>query len=1086
MTKKVLTYSFAAAALLSGCADDFQNYEAAQVEGGKGKLVEAGLIGGSVLNGTDTRAYSPKGKFVWMPEQIDPSTGVVIDGRQEIGLCWTGVNTENPDFGAIKTVGENVYTNYKFVHTGWMFKDAVNVERDECKNYLLNGAYFQGEAPSGAKVALFEGTYTGSTYSKRWNGYYYGAQEGKYGTGANDKLNLGAGVFKTENSSVFEGQYIVYFPYTDKFTKGAIIASQPESFNIDCGDDKYATYSKYAFLAGVQGHYGGGNSQSSFNTGIYSSSVTIAVQRSKEGYFDKEIKRVILYSKDNGIVYETGISAASIVSAKNPDGTYDMTKVTTVGEPKKTNAIFADLTNTTVPTPGYHEIRFQGNEVHDLITIPVLPQTTDLSVILVDTDEKTYKYEAETKSYDLKAGGNQRIVVKAKEETDFTATYYAVNEVSFADALKKVNAAAANTHNRITLLCDIKMISDNDTEYSTSNTVHADKNLTIQADASSSDARLIVTSGTTRDFTVNSDYYFNINVPVLVEGFGCCSDTRGTLNIYPTSKAWNDVAKLTFNSDVINYGITNINFDAANEVINFNGKVINGWDDEYVRKTTRYSYGTWQRKKAGGVLTVNNANSNENVVKLYLNGGIENDATVNFGSASTPALASADALGKRTLRVTTKNIVNAGKKKNGVSTASSAADVPGGLLEINNNVLVTVTEGISNNNEFGIIHVVGTGLSDTNDGRLDVKKSEASSNNGTIDNDGVINLMGSGNLDNSNGLFLDNLTGQVGGKPVNNGAARTAGDYSIKYKQGIHAQANTYQTDLNDGIYATKTATNYRLSFILNDLVESKSCNVIDIVDADDAVDGGFGYDLTLPEYNGKDLAGYDVRINAYNLQAGVTPLPRVDVRFIYGEKDPEDGYKFVGSKSLGHCMDVYTNVVLDRSNEFTIENNLFVRGTGNLVENDKLAFFHVANKIEVEVGGDLTVNATTGSPVKFATSSRGIRAKDIMNSGAITTNETFTVDNDFNINYNNSPVEGILTANGTDNTVGNNFNLWGEATFAAKTTTIINGTFNSYGAGSLITRLGIGATNAYRATVNCDTLGATQGNAVGGWPTEF
>ena len=89
-----------------------------------------------------------------------------------------------------------------------------------------------------------------------------------------------------------------------------------------------------------------------------------------------------------------------------------------------------------------------------------------------------------------------------------------------------------------------------------------------------------------------------------------------------------------------------------------------------------------------------------------------------------------------------------------------------GLVEIGDRTLINVNTSLKNEIAVSVIDIIGDGHSAT-DGRLDVKGTSA--NEGTVDNKGVVNFTGS-SLDN-NGLFIDQLSGQVGGKLVDNGTA---------------------------------------------------------------------------------------------------------------------------------------------------------------------------------------------------------------------------------------------------------------------------------------------------------------------------
>ena len=91
-----------------------------------------------------------------------------------------------------------------------------------------------------------------------------------------------------------------------------------------------------------------------------------------------------------------------------------------------------------------------------------------------------------------------------------------------------------------------------------------------------------------------------------------------------------------------------------------------------------------------------------------------------------------------------------------------------------------------------------------------------------------------------------------------------------------------------------------------------------------------------------------------------------------------------------------------------------------------------------------------------------------------------------FNVEGNVS-TSGTFDSNGALNTVSKNFTQQGDSsnsTFAAQTTTTINGTFNCL-AGTF-EREGLDGGTNYRATVNVGVLGKTEGTTTTAWPTEM
>lgn len=1087
MTKKVLTYSFAFAAALASCTDGLESFQTANVEGGKGKLVDAGLL--SVNRGGEeeasTRAFSPAGSFEWMPTKLETATGAILNNsNQRIGLCWTGVNTKTPDYGAQTAATANVYTNYEYEHVGWVQSGVEALEWDECDGTLLNGAYIVGE---GTPEANYSTTGTLYTANSRWTGYHNGTktQGGSYGLKGTDVLNLGAGIFKTNNASVFEGQYVVYFPYTDKFTKGAIVANVPDHFaiNKDDGHDRYETASNYAFCAGYINHYAGGSRSESFKTKNLSPFIKIDMSNIVEstgaygGDRTEKIKSVIVYSGSE-ILYEYGIDAASVITASQAD---DMSKVKKVdGKDKSTNAIYANFSSNSGAND-YYTVAFTSTHVtEELCVLPVLPQQLEnIKVIIVNDIDKTMEFSFANQNWE--AGKVTTLTCKFGGRA-FLANYYAVDEPSFAST---VNKAEANEGGAITLLRPISLETANDDKYTTAlQTITVKGNLVINADESVKNPALTVTAGTTRIIncvnpTVGTTA-LTINVPVIVEGYGCCETTAAKLNI-GSDDQFDDV---TFTELFTNYGTTTVGVDASNCVVKF-ADVVNTWDEAYVTSQIGkggefYTKGSYGRGKyvESAKFNITNALATESKVSM---GKLTNDGVVTI--ESTSAMTAADERGNRSLKVDIQSVENTGKLKKDLTKATAETDIVGGQITVSKYALATVAENVKNTNIWSYISVAGTGESDTNDGRLDVKSAGTSANAGTIENDGVINLLG-GSLNNAEGIFLDNLTGQVGGIAVDNGEAwetpaATEADYSVRYYKGVEG-LNDYQTDLNDGIYVSKTNTNERMAFILTDAVESKSCNVIEVLGVD-----GEGYDLSKDIYANKDLTNYDLRVNA-----------ATDVKFLGNHKNDAD--KYDSKKCYGHCAEAYSNMTMGRADELSFQNNLFVRANKTFMASGNISTVAVGNNVYVETNA--TLNAVAVGADCVATGEKAVSVgNDIINKGTVTTanprklivgrdiqnkknivtNDAFEVGRDFII-----ATDATLDSNGTNNTVANNFELTGESAFAKQTTTTINNVFNSY-AGSKFTREGLTG-SVYRATVNVGKLGKTDGNAIGGWPTQM
>ena len=1072
MTKKIFTYSLAVAAMLASCNDDFQNIESINsANGTKGKLVEAGLLGLNATVDAETRALNPVGGFVWMPETLAEG-GTLGDPRtnQRVGLCWTGVNNENAEFGAIATPGTNVFTNYEYEHVGWMEKGATDVDFNECNGGITNGAFIVGERPNDECFeALFGGDFA-TPASPRWNAYYYGATEGKSAKEGNPALNLGSGIFKTDNASVFEGQYVVYFPYTDKFTKGAIIANTPDKFDVSHDVDLWDASSKSAFQLGYISHYAGGNRATNFQTANYSNFLRIKDNAHLGDLVDQDVMTVIVYSPTQGIIYQKGVDAASVVAARQAG---DMTQVKQVNTDKdaETNAIFANLSET---IDGVEMNYAQISDGEDIAILPMLPQSfSDLAIILINKDGLSQYHEIGAVT--LNAGKGKQILVDT--DAEWKPIYYAVDEPTFAYAVNKIHASN-NKNAEIRILRNIEMFAENDDLYEVNGPAYIafDKNIDITADASCASAQITITSETVRFIeSLNSDAQLNVNVPVVVEGYGCCWGENATLNV----GGWDGRAedKVTFGAEVTNYGTVNLGYSIQDQKpamfkakvveaenyfysVTFKENFYNIWDTEYQNKKG-YSKGSKEREQIEGAAKLNiSAQVTEDVLKVNFEKSIINDGEIAVNS--TDSLTTLDAEGNRSLKVYINDVVNTGILAVKAKDAKAEEDIIGGKIAISDYAMVTIKNTLKNVNDYAYIHVAGIGESETNDGRIDIKNAGDSKNEGTIDNNGVINLLG-GSLNNAEGLFVDNLTGQVGGIAVYNGDQPA--DYIDQYYKGIKQPENRYITDLKTGIFVAKTATNDRMAFILTDAVESNSAVVVEVL----GQDGGY-YNFSDARYKNKDLRNYDVRINSED-----------EIAFIAAAKT--DG-KYSATKSVGHCVDILDGSALKfgASNGLNVEKNVFVRTGGNMNITDKVACVTVGNDLIVEEEGNVeTTLKEAGITVSNANELKVVH--NINNSGMITSNRNFVVGNDFIIT-----AKGMLDsngiANGTPNTVGNNFELSGKATFANYTTTIVNKVFNSEAKSEFI-REGISGT-VYRATVNVGTIGKTDGTAQGGWPTQM
>lgn len=1052
-TNKILLFSLAAA-MMAGCADDeyiINNGVNGGSEGLNGKLVEAGLLGVARDNGdAETRVYSPEGKFVWMPTELDDGGALTANRlNQKVGLCWTGRDADG--YGATEQLSEKVYTNYEFEHVGWLDQAASAPITNPCAvNELMNGAFIVGE---GDPEASFRGNYVGGNevVKARFNYYYYGAKEGRYtATGHEEStgvLDLDRGVFKTNNASVFQGEYLVYYPYTKAFTKGQILANLPQTFTVDVKKDRYAAASDSSFSIGYIKQYNGGSSAAGLDAKTLNGFLIVKLYNaslSGSTADDKTIKKVVFYSESNGIVYRQDLNAKKCVEDLADNGEIDSKN----GElfidnanKKVTNALVANMV--TGATEG---ATIKGTKdgptkpaEYTWVALPVLPQKIEgLKVILIDDEDKSLEIDMSTQGQIASYGTQIKEINLYGQE--FKNEYLAVDERSFISAMAKIKDSGSKSMekdaNKVKLLRDIELTLDSkelsdyigEGEYmGIYNSLFFNKNITIYSNAN---AKLILKSGTkmhiknlaTAITGVDNTPVLTVDVPMVIEGTECCGQKVAKLSI---GGARNVDQTCTV---VLNKGIENRGTLAL-------GNNAEGYSSISIKGGLKNVYDSY----------VGTRNLTTDAATVYLLGGhtsgnasisideVENDGNIYSWASAVDIWTGPDVQKFADDNTGSPRVVN--------STIGTL--VNNNVVEIGERTLMTVGSKFENNAD-ALVKTYGRSYSET-DGRLDVKAT-SSVNAGVMDNNGVVNFTGT-NMKNS-GLFIDQLNGQVGGKYVDNG---TGTGCSMTYDK------LTYTTDLPvEGIYVSKVATKERMQFALTDAVESNSVNVLEILDCKNE----YYYNLAVVDPQDK-LKGKDVYINSENV-----------ITFKSWEQG-ESG-KIAVANSFGHCVTVRSGKTLQvMDGLLSTVNNVVVETGANFIPKAN----NEADKSEITIGGNLENAGTTTHGADI------LIIKQNLNNLA---DATFKSNKNFNVEGNVATF-GTFDSKGAENKVVGNFtqdDVNSSTTFAPQTTTTINGTFACF-AGSF-ERLGLNGGNNYRATVNVGKLGATDGTTTTAWPTEM
>lgn len=422
MKTKHFLFTAALLSAFSACTNDDFMSEGNTLKDDKGILVEVGsnfAIAASKGNDAETRAYDKDGKFVWLPQETDQSTGAATLPAT-LGLCWTGINNVNAEGSALAVTDHRVFTNYKFEHKGWLYEGESVPDYDICtENQIKNGEFLPGG--DGTPAANWSNlTYTASNSGKT--------------------LDLGTGFFKSNLGTIYQGEYIVYFPYSDSFFNSPIVATAPKTVElsdlpveaksngkVSHNVNSYAAMSKYGFNVGYSYNMDGGVETQSFTTKSLSGGVVVRLTNSAKT-LASNITTVTLYSKNKQFILKQELSAAAIKAAGNDGKKYG--KDFYYGEPLETSKTVVAKVGTLNPTE---------NKYVDIV-IPVLPASIDdLKVLLTNEDNKTAEVTVEGVT-EVKSVGQGWTLLEDIDLKDLTFNkVYAMDAESFRAATNNVS-----------------------------------------------------------------------------------------------------------------------------------------------------------------------------------------------------------------------------------------------------------------------------------------------------------------------------------------------------------------------------------------------------------------------------------------------------------------------------------------------------------------------------------------------------------------------------------------------------------------------------------------------------------------------
>lgn len=533
MKNKHLLFAMALPALFAACADD--NFTAQSNPGdAQGEFITLpanfALVQdneGAQTKGAWNTNDNMGGSFYWMPEEV--AEGSKIYAPDRIGLAWTGVSlkdddTVDPVGSALTSYSDRVFTNYKFEHFAWRIH-GVELKADPCE---------PNKWKSGAE--LLQPKYYDTDWKRTTEPLPTYTEKGKL---QKDNIDLNTGLFNTDNSTVYAGQYIVYAPYDAENVSNYIIASSKnvyeraylyddngeETSDKTTGKGKVWEYNDI-FVYGTTA-VGGGDQLTTFTTKNLHGYVSLALKG--EG----TIKKVILYDAEGRLLTKVGLSAKGIYEGKTGK---DLYLAAGVAERETTKTITVEMDKRGETTKAYPELNATSNS---RVLIPVLPTESALDnveIILVDENDKAFR----TTVSSLSIESNKPTLVTI-DNVDFTncgvlvtdeiALRVATGNQTERDKVvhQKFATEAAKQPTKVELLGDIELtttlaIRGNYT-LNGGRIIIPGNNGENLTDYSGAEVRMVVHNNSSEASVANPV----INSDILAKAAGCCKTYGGSL-----------------------------------------------------------------------------------------------------------------------------------------------------------------------------------------------------------------------------------------------------------------------------------------------------------------------------------------------------------------------------------------------------------------------------------------------------------------------------------------------------------------------------------------------------------------------------
>ena len=759
MKVKQILVSMALPALLAACANEelLNDFSNEAVNGNLVKLEKGFAVGVTKGGIANTRVswelgeWGGKLKYSWLPEF---KSGTEIN-PEHIGFAWRG---DTPD--------ANVRTNYKFTLAGYLKNGQTQPTFKKCDDKLLiTNGYTIGDI-NDSKIALNK--YDDATKTMISSSYSLALDEkGTWSLKDNntpiadmydanklseDDPSVKSGIFTTDNSTVFAGEYIVYFPFNQEFAEiSNLPATSPSTFTMDVAKTGNLT----AHLTGKTFAYGiaeitkGGQLAEGFSTQNLSNIIAIKIKNSTEN--NQSISKVILFDEgsEKGFYTSVGLDANKISqNAKGRDLYVEDAKT------QYSPTLILNLKNGETPYATINDSKEQ------IVTLAALPlELVKPVVYIMFSDGLCVKKELEAKPLNPSVVAGFNVELK-KEDLN--------NKVSIVVDTKTFLQAWANAWDAPATVKDVTIETLGNITFNSKDMVSHGASLTETFDLSKKPNGMLFNKNITikgiGTLTIPADVTWyvkgredskaeaktlTIENPIVIENAGCCGTNTGRLVL---GNKEDKFGNFLIQSDIKNYGGLYVGVNNGTGTYTFEGNIENKFDADLGAANIFFG------GKTGNEIVVKQDIANDGNITLkarVYNVGDNTWATSVPTQVGVVVKAQAISNNLENSKLTVENLTH---------------------LELNGNSINNGTIEIMSNN--GTVKEL--------DGTIIVKEGASLTNNNTISNKGVFNADRSTLTLNEGSEFYDFVGSQYGGRAAKN----NGGEYICDVDNADKAKGN--------------------------------------------------------------------------------------------------------------------------------------------------------------------------------------------------------------------------------------------------------------------------------------------------------